>query len=206
MARSTLIPAALLVALAALAPAAPRPKEPGKPPAYFATRVGDRLVYDDRGRVRTWEVTTAEEKGGETLVTVSEGSGDKQYQVEKVSVSVKGVCQLEVFRFKFEANYYYIKSPARAGDTWDVHTASLQAFQGWTGTLTVGKEEEVETPAGKFRAVPVEAVGTPLDRNSKPTGKAERYTRWFAEGVGVVKMTYPDGQTRVLKSFTPGKK
>jgi hypothetical protein len=104
-----------------------------------------------------------------------------------------------------DANYH-IKTPARAGDTWDVRTASLPNYQGWAGTLTVGKEAEVETPAGKFRAVPVEAVGTPLDRNSKPTGASERYTRWYAEGIGVVKMTFPDGKTRVLKSFTPGKK
>lgn len=205
MMRSTLIPAALVAALAALAPAAPRPKDPGAPPAYYATRVGDRLVYDDRGRVRTWEVTAVEDKGGETVVSLSEGSGDKRYQVEKVSVSAKGVRQLESFWFKVEA-HYHIKTPTRAGDTWDVHTDSLPTYQGWAGTLTVGKEEEVETPAGKFRAVPVEAVGTPLDRNSKPMGTSERYTRWYTEGIGVVKMTYPDGQTRVLKSFTPGKK
>jgi hypothetical protein len=99
MVRYSLIPTALLMALAALAPAAPRPKEPEKSPAYYPTRVGDRLVYDDRGRERTWEVTAVEDKGGETVVTLSEGAGDKRYQVEKVSVSAKGVCQLESFWF-----------------------------------------------------------------------------------------------------------
>src|SRR5262245_16018340 len=161
MARSTLIPAALFAALAASAPAAPRPKESAK--AYYATRVGDRLVYDDRGRERTWEVTAVEDKDGETVVTMTESSGEKSFQLEKVSVSAKGIRQLESFWFKVEATYQ-IKSPARVGDTWDVHTDSQNAYAGWAGTLTAGKEEEVETPAGKFRAIPVEAIGTTLDR------------------------------------------
>jgi hypothetical protein len=162
-------------------------------------------VYDDAGRDRTWRVTAVVHKGGETIVTVTEESAGGTHQAEKVAVSADGVRRLSVLWFEVEPTYY-LKTPVRAGDTWDVHMKSQKGFQGVSGTMTVGKEEDIEVPAGKFRAVPVHAAVTPLGPDGEAVRAEERYTRWFAAGVGVVKMTYPDGRVRVLKSFTPGKK
>lgn len=47
----------------------------------------------------------------------------------------------------------------------------------------VGAEEEIETPAGSFKAVPVRGTGAP-----QADGSAEVMTWWYARGVGVVQM------------------
>jgi hypothetical protein len=154
-----------LVLVAALAPAAPRPKERPGPAPYYATRVGDRLVYDDRGRDRTWEVTAVEDEDGETVVTVSEVTDTRTFPLEKVVVSARGLRRIELGRFKIDP-WVGLKTPVQPGDSWDVHMDSQPGLQGATGTMTVGKEEEVETPAGKFRAVPVEGNLTPWTRRA----------------------------------------
>jgi len=191
------------VLFAALAPAAPRPKEKAGPTVYYATRVGDRLVYDDRGQDRTWEVTAVEEKDGETVVSVSEVKDFGKYPLEKVVVSAQGLHRIGVGQFTVD-RWLWLKTPVRPGVSWDVHMDSQNVLQGHTGKMTVGKEEEVETPAGKFRAVPVEGDLTPLDRTNQPSGPVERLKWWFAPGIGVVKMTYANGKSRELKAFTPG--
>jgi hypothetical protein len=61
--------------------------------------------------------------------------------------------------------------------------------------------EDVETPAGKFKAIPVTSEITTA------TGKTKT-TAWFALGVGIVKtdlVTRGANAGQVLKSFTPGK-
>lgn len=198
------LPVLLTTALTwAVAPAAPRPKEKAGSTPYYATRLGDRLVYDDRGRDRTWEVTGVEEKEGETIVSVSEVVDTAKHPMEKVVVSAQGLRKIELGQFKIEP-WLCFKNSARPGDSWDVQMDSQQNLQGHAGKMTVGKEVEVETPAGKFRAVPVVGELTPLDRMNNPAGPAEKYTWWFAPGVGVVKMVWPDGKARVLKAFIPG--
>ena len=57
------------------------------------------------------------------------------------------------------------------------------------------KEEEVEVPAGKFRAVRVE-----MEAGESTT------TLWFAPQVGLIKMAGAGtDQVTVLKEFKPGK-
>jgi hypothetical protein len=63
-------------------------------------------------------------------------------------------------------------------------------------TYTVSKVEEVEVPAGKFKAIRVEEKTDALLMSA---------TRWFAPGVGLVKMVTISGkneQIQVLKSYT----
>jgi hypothetical protein len=69
-------------------------------------------------------------------------------------------------------------------------------------SFTAGGSEEVEVPAGKYKAVRVDADGT-------IAGTRTGVTYWFAPDIGVVKMRYSiAGSDSVLelKSFTPGKK
>ena len=144
-----------------------------------------------------------EEKEGETVVSVSEVTDTRTFPLEKVVVSAQGLRKIGVGQFTVDP-WLVLKTPVRPGESWDVHMDSQNALQGHTGKMTVGREEEVETPAGKFRAVPVEGDLTPLDRTNQPAGPAERYKWWFAPGIGVVKMTFPNGKSRELKAFTPG--
>jgi hypothetical protein len=65
----------------------------------------------------------------------------------------------------------------------------------------MGREEEVEVPAGKFKALRVEA-------EQELGANVFKSTLWYAPGVGLVKsVTNTNGTERVqvLKSFTPGK-
>ena len=68
---------------------------------------------------------------------------------------------------------------------------------------TTGKEEEVEVPAGKFKAIRVEMENV-------INGAVFRTTYWHAPGAGMVKIVSHDhkrgDRVQVLKSFTPGKK
>lgn len=71
------------------------------------------------------------------------------------------------------------------------------------GVVVVYPEEDVETPAGKYRAVRSETEGT-MD------GHPFRRTHWYSKGVGLVREVYtydnPDFthfKGFVLKSFSP---
>jgi hypothetical protein len=98
-----------------------------------------------------------------------------------------------------------LRFPVKAGDSWVVDIPSQEGgLQGSTGTATVGDVEEVQVPAGKFRAVRVDVTITAVD--GKPLAKPRRATRWYAPGVGLVKVAAGTGVTRALKAFTPGKK
>ncbi|HVK11989.1 MAG TPA: hypothetical protein VM597_24660 [Gemmataceae bacterium] len=67
--------------------------------------------------------------------------------------------------------------------------------------MTLGKEEEVEVPAGKFRAIPVTS-------DSTRAGQTVKVTSRYAPKIGMVKSeAVINGitTTHVLKSFTSGK-
>jgi hypothetical protein len=74
-----------------------------------------------------------------------------------------------------------------------------RAVGGWLpGKRTVAGVEDVEVPAGTFRAVRVEWDCAP--DNEAPY----RVTIWYAPGIGEVK-TAIDGKVRsTLRSFSPG--
>src|SRR5262245_1080923 len=194
--------AAILLALPA-APAAPRAQD--RPATYFPTRVGDRWVYDDgKEKESVREVTAVEVKREETIVTVSEPG--RKAVAERVSVSAAGVRRLEFNGFTLDG-YWLIKLPAKEGDKWEFDYPNQRdgqgrGLRGEKGTVTVGPTEEVEVPAGKFRAVRLEIEVTAINGKAGPE---IRYTSLYAPEVGLVKMTRGSEWTRVLKSFTPGK-
>jgi hypothetical protein len=192
------------LALAGWSAAAPASKAPAGPD-YYPTRVGTKWVFDQNGREVTWEVTAAETKGEETLVTISESvAGGEPETIAKASVTAKGVYNVQVGPFKIDPACE-LRFPVKAGDSWAVDIPSQGGgLRGTTGTVTVGEVEEVEVAAGKFRAVRVETVMTAVD--GKPLAEPRRATRWYAAGVGLVKTTAGKDVVRTLKAFTPGKK
>src|SRR5262245_14186278 len=193
---------ALLLALP-LAPAAPQSKEKERSPAYHPTAVGARWVYEYNGREVTWEVTQVEVKDEETQVTVSEVTDGRLAPLEKVAITPKGLFRSEVGGVPV-SSWCILKFPVREGTAWEFEFAPQRGLVGQSGTTTVGKTEEVEIPAGKFTAVRVEMVVTV--RNGARLDPPIKSTTWFDPGIGVVKSISDQGSTRVLKSFTPGKK
>jgi hypothetical protein len=91
-----------------------------------------------------------------------------------------------------------LKLPAKPGDTW---TTELSGKGQPRKTIyTYRGEEEVEVPAGKFKALKIES--------EMETGKSVRATFWYVAGIGMVKSSTKFGDTErvyALKSFTAGK-
>jgi hypothetical protein len=189
--------------LAALLLAAPVPKEGEKPILYLPTKEGTKLVYetkvgDEGGREYTETVAKAEAKGGSHRVTLEQVSG-KTTRRTVFEVSATGVARIAVDEKDLTTPVPVLKIPAKAGDKWTAN--------GDRDTYKVGKEEEVEVPAGKFKAIPVES-----ERAVKgPGGRAVtmKTTTWYAPDVGEVKRVgknlFNQEVTTVLKSITPGK-
>jgi hypothetical protein len=179
----------------ALAASAPKPKGDHKPVLYLPTTVGDKRVLElsqngKASEITEW-VTAVETKGEMTVVSFTrEEGGPPLYQY---GASADGV-----FGVSYEGEVYdrplrVLKLPPKEGETWEVEPPATPGRPAQKFKYTTGKEEEVEVPAGKFKAVRVDVEGT---------------THWHAPGVGMVKSVTPDkrgDRVQVLKSFTPGK-
>lgn len=191
-----------LLALLATAPllAAPGLKETDGPP-YFPIQVGAKRVLESSttgGLPRepvewTETVTDVEVKDGKHLVTVVREQPTALGGTVRDNGTVYEVSGKGLVRVTKDVNDpgVLLKTPARPGDTW--------TRAGYT--FTVGKEEEVKVPAGKYKAIPI-AIERDL------TGPEVKWTEWFAPEVGMVKSVksgFGTEETIVLKSFTPGK-
>ncbi|QEL19238.1 hypothetical protein [Limnoglobus roseus] len=202
----------VVVALLVVAPiivAAPPPKEPPKKASlYFPTTVGDKRVYEAKGfsgtTENTEEVTKVEATDDVYRVTVEKKTAGKPSATVVVyAVSDKGLSFIREKDGEPPLALPRLKLPAKAGDSWDGEPDPTNKRPAgpkapvWA--YTVGQEEEVEVPAGKFKAIPVV-----LTRSSNPPLVS---SAWYAPGVGVVKTTFKAAAiegTTVLKSFTPG--
>jgi hypothetical protein len=191
---AALVPLAALSAVAAAPGAKDRDQNPQ---LYFPTKEGATRVYANRVGDRETEltdtVTRVEGKDGTFRVTTVLKGGAATEAVTEVSA--KGVFRVSVAGRPLPALQALLKLPAKAGDAWEVRPAGPG---GPVFAYTVGKEEEVEVPAGKFKAVPVEMKADAF-------GRVQTTKTWYAPGVGAVKVTGPGERTQVLKSFTAGK-
>jgi hypothetical protein len=195
--------AAVLVLVVALAsaPAAPRPKDPPKPPVYIPTAVGTRWVYDHNGQELVEEVTGAVSKDGETVLTIQfKLAGQAEYP-RTVAVSDKGVFDRGIHKFTYDP-VCLLRYPVQAGEAWDVTLGQQKGLLGYEGKRTVGEPEQVSVPAGTFRAVPVRLEMA--SKNGRKLGDPEVHTWWWARDVGVVRYQSRDTD-RKLKAFTPSK-
>lgn len=192
-----------LITLLTISLAAPVPKAKA-PELYYPTVEGTKYVMRRTVGKETIEtthtVTKAEKKDGVHTVTVSQDVGGQNREF-KYEVSAKGVFALPREGEKGEPRAVF-KLPAKEGETWTTERAGPGGGFPLTTTYTVGKEEEVTVPAGKFKAT---SVSTTFDLN----GTTYKSTLWYAAGVGVVKSVSEtkNGREQVteLKEFTPGK-
>jgi hypothetical protein len=95
-----------------------------------------------------------------------------------------------------------LRLPAKAGNAWTWDPAGASHNPPTTVTYKVVGEEEVEVPAGKFKAVRVEAVWA-----AGPV--THRTETWYAPRVGMVKRVVGVGkdqqETELLSFSAPGK-
>lgn len=179
---------------------APKPKAG---PSYFAaTTLGDTLVWERSRRARGLEVeridytvvvTKVDRKDGALVVSTTDGKEPKEDSSRcRWQVSDNGVYLVTDADGKaLDPPTCLLKLPAKPGDTWTDKVVNY----------TVVGEEEVEVPAGKFKAIRLRGG---YDNSDAVLNK------WYAQGVGLVKVTWADSDAGIeiidlLKSFKPGK-
>ena len=149
----------------------------------------------DGSTEHTDTVTAAEEKDGAVVVTMKLGA---QGRARKVMVSDKGLMVVsDAFR-DYDPPAAQLKLPAKPGDEWDSTPPNAKLGDVTGRTNKVIGEEEIEVPAGKFKAIRVDTV-------ISLSGERFTVSQWYAPGVGVVKMVKGSHYTKVLKKFTPAK-
>lgn len=188
-----------LLALASVATAAPVPKAKAKAP-FHPTAVGTRWEYirnGDESVVYVEELTESEGKDGVVTfrIKVTPNAGDSwvsSYSLADGKFKVthsRGVA--------YDSPMLLGTAGMKDGDTWtDSYTINGRAYE---VASTVGKSEEITTPAGKFTATPVTRKYVQPKVNSETVW-------WFADGVGLVRQTSGGNPAQELKAFTPAKK
>lgn len=205
---------ALGLFVASVAVAAPVPK--GKEAKlYFPTTVGaKRVMVRTSGQVMVetvQEVIRVDEKDGKHRVTVTEE--EINHIPGAFGKAVPPVVRNQELMFEVSGDGFFRPSTSdgkeilhpiidlrvKAGETW---TAKVLGDGKTILTYTMGKEDEVEVPAGKFTALRVQF-------ECESGSYKQKSTLWYARDVGVIKdvSTYSKGaeETTLLKEFTPGK-
>jgi hypothetical protein len=196
----------LVLTLVAL-PAAAAPAVKSRTVFYHPTGVGNTRVYETTSdnvgpQEHTEEVTKVEVKDNAFQVTVRRSNVGPGGADSTFEVSTKGVTRMKLGTR--ETVSPLLRLPAKAGDTWTFERQPLPgaAFLNAKQIYTMGGEEDLDVPAGKFRAVRVEMESFVEDE------KRASATAWYAPGVGLVKSVTKLGaneRTQVLKSYKPGK-
>jgi phage pi2 protein 07 len=124
--------------------------------------------------------------------------GGKVVATEHLEVTPKGVYRRRAQGAEVKTPALVLRYPAKGGDSWEYDTqVGNQRIEAKVKT----RFEEVEVPAGKFKA-----LATEID--IKADGKPLKTTIWFAPGIGKVKTSLDLGGTQVvleLEKFTKGK-
>lgn len=164
---------------------------------YYPINEGTKLVYavtlgEEHYDLRQ-TVTKAERAKDSFRVTV-ETKGDTLSSTFVVEVSKRRVSLVADKGKDLPAPEVMLVLPAKVGHTW-----TRKSFGNRDAENTIGKEEEITVPAGKFKAIPVTYKVANRD------GENTTATTWYAPDVGVVKNVLKFGdteRTKVLKSIT----
>jgi len=166
--------------------------------------IGTKWTYQVKARdERITTVVTAidsDKKYGK-LMTVSYQSTKGETGIwEVVSLDSRQLLMHQKGSFESVPPIPWIRTPYVQHDKWDVQYALSSASSSfdYAAQFVQGPVDRVEVPAGKFEAVRVHAIGEGFGRWAQ--------TRWYANGVGVVKQVDKGGDTLELFSFEPGPK
>jgi hypothetical protein len=116
--------------------------------------------------------------------------------ISKGRITEAGEFLLQEGEHHYDPPVYLGPRQIKDNDFWKVEKLSTKL------TFTAGPEEEVEVPAGKFKARRINGVG-------ESDGMPVKCTRWVLPDYPTIKTVLwlgDDEIVEVLKSFTPGKK
>ena len=182
-------------------------REAGKEKFYFPTVVGTKWVYKEANVETTEVITAVEEKNGSKFVTVArERKNGKLIPDDLIEVSSRGV-----FRHTRGHILKIGKEPVclldlalKPGKRREFDVRGGEQVRSEAGWMVANEPEELEVPAGKFRAIRVDVQL--LKISEKAVNPPIAFTCWYALEVGLVKQRSGDNDEKVLVSFKPGKK
>jgi hypothetical protein len=169
--------------------------EPGFP-RYFPTTVGTKWVYEFTKGVQTEVVTRVRSKDGAVIVSVeNELPGGKLTPLHTMALQADGLYMLDEVGQPYDPPVCVLKLPLKLGDRWE-GKSSRPDLGGFRYASEVKEIKAIETPAGKFQAIGIDAGWSSRVDQGLRTDR-----RWYAADVGLLQI---EG-VRILKAFTPGK-
>jgi hypothetical protein len=198
--------AAFLLVLLTVASSA-SPQDPGgkkAPPDYYPLREGTKWHYrvEVGGKMVqvTNQIAKVETIDGQPLARLETVVGGQVTASEHLRTTAQGIFRHRYNGIDVTPPLCLLKYPVKDGESWasDVKIGGMQLKV----RCRVGREEEVEVPAGKYKAVT-------SDVETEVGGVKITTKYWFASGVGVVKQTADLGGKAVslqLEKFEPAGK
>jgi len=159
----------------------------------FRVKVGEEV----KGSI-TEVVAAIETINNVSLARVETQVDGKVLNSEHLRVAKDGVYRHRFGGLEIKVPVPVLRYPVKANDSWEyTTTVGPQQIKGKVTT----RFEEVQVPAGKFKALLTEIHG-------EAEGQKVRANIWFAEGVGKVKQTLDFGAVQIsleLEKFTLGR-
>lgn len=177
------------------------------PVAYSPPVVGDKWViesdYGDLLFEDIHEVTAVENKSGAHFVSilVKPKQTEDPGKLVFTKTCATGTYLLQEGKVHYDPPVHLLPAPIAAikeGDRWQFEKPGVIKW-----SFTAGKEEEIEVPAGKFKARRIQGEG-------ESEGIQVKCIQWIAPGYPTIKRLSNFGDetliVEVLKSFTPCKR
>ena len=168
----------------------------GKETEWYPLKKDTTWTYKVPGNSIVMKVTNPQDKDGAKVETLVNG---KSIANEHIQVKDDGVYRTMINGLKPEQPVRFLKLPPKEGESWDVET-KIQG-QAVKGKFTTSKEK-VTVPAGSYDAFKVEGKDFDI------AGMKTNITYWFADKVGIVKLSFSLGGTDAvleLEKYEPGK-
>jgi hypothetical protein len=170
---------------------------------YYPLQVGNQWRYFFKGREDSPQtvsrITKIETIDGTPLARLEATVDNKVVATEHLVATEKGIYRHRNNNQEITPPVLLLRYPARAGDHWDGEITVAKEKAKYTCDV---KEEMVEVPAGKFKAMKVTLL---LERTKGPN---VTNTYWFVKDVGFVKQTGEAGDLTInmeLDKFEPAK-
>lgn len=190
--RLTLLGGFLILLTASVSPSQDKKgeKDP-KAPNFYPLEVGNtwnyRVNLKGKDSTLTMTVVKHEKVNGETVAKLETPNVDAN---EHVMQSDKGVFRYRTNGGDVTPPFKLLAYPIKVGAKWEGSFVEAKEEGKNTYQAEIVKEENVEVPAGKFKAVVVQF-------KHENGGKKTDTTYWFVQDVGFVKHTYAIGDLKV---------
>jgi hypothetical protein len=180
-------------------PSSSTAKGDAKAPNYYPMKVGTKWHYEvDAGTGQkvqlVSEIGGVEDMRGKSLARLEvAANGKKLPTTEHLWSDKNGVYRVRMNAMEVEPPICLIKYPLKEGQRWGGETSA--AGQRMKVDCSEGKPEDVQVPAGKYRAIPCTITVT-----QGPVKLKNVF--WFAEDVGIVKQRSEVGPQTVTLELT----